>query len=365
MEEAVAAFARARWPAADGKPANWALRLTPLLVVVVTATSFTFAGVASNLTIDYLGWDSRAYYDALRSPDPYAGAAVGLIGSYLYPPPFLQVLAPAGQLPWPAFMFGWTALLAGAAVAMLRRVPRQYRTMLPLLVLLAGADIWAGNINLLLAYGAVVGLSVPAAWAGLALTKVTPGLGALWLAFRGRWLEFGVALVVMVAGAAASFVAAPQLWGDWLSVVFNEGAGGGYAASVPVPLFIRMPLAVIVLWWAARTNRAWLVPCACLLALPVIWFNGLSLLLGAAALLEARPAEVNARARRSMPGRQHVRNLPPRGRVGRATRIGGEPMRRGYQTLAVVALISLLLRLAPRWKSSTRSRTLPWGTPRT
>lgn len=286
--EAVAAFARARWLAADGKPANWALRLTPLLVVVVTATGFTLAGVASNLTIDYLGWDSRAYYDALRSPDPYAGAAVGVIGSYLYPPPFLQVLAPAGQLPWPAFMFGWTALLAGVAVAMLRRVPRQYRTMLPLLVLLAGADIWAGNINLLLAYGVVVGLSVPAAWAGLALTKVTPGVGALWFAFRGRWLEFGLAVIVTLAGAAASFVAAPQHWGDWLSVAFSEGAGGGYAASVPVPLFIRMPLAVVVLWWAARTDRAWLVPCACLLALPVIWFNGLSLLLGAAALLDAR-----------------------------------------------------------------------------
>ena len=288
MEEAVAAFARARWLAADGKPANFALRLTPLLVVVVTATLFTFAGVASNWTIDYLAWDSRAYYDALLSPDPYAGAAVGVIGSYLYPPPFLQVLAPAGQLPWPAFMFGWTALLAAAAVAMLRKVPRQYRTMWPLLVLLAGADIWAGNINLLLAYGVVIGLSVPAAWAGLALSKVTPGVGALWLAFRGRWLEFGLALIVTVVSVAASFVAAPQLWGDWLAVVFNEGAGGGYAASAPVPLFIRLPLAVLVLWWAARTNRVWLVPCACLLALPVIWFNGLSLLLGAAALLEAR-----------------------------------------------------------------------------
>lgn len=294
--EAVAAFARARWLAADGKPANFALRLTPLLVVGATATLFTFAGVASNWTIDYLGWDSRAYYDALRSPDPYAGAAVGVIGSYLYPPPFLQVLAPAGQLPWPAFMFGWTALLAGAAVAMLRKVPRQYRTMWPLLVLLAGADIWAGNINLLLAYGAVIGLSVPAAWAGLALTKVTPGVGALWLAFRGRWLEFGLALVVTVLGIAASFVAAPQLWGDWLAVVFGEGAGGGYAASVPVPLFIRIPLAVVVLWWAARTNRVWLVPCACLLALPVIWFNGLSLLLGAAALLKAQPRAVSAPA---------------------------------------------------------------------
>ncbi|MGH2462864.1 MAG: glycosyltransferase family 87 protein [Candidatus Limnocylindria bacterium] len=296
MEEAVAAFARARWPAARGLPARWVLRFAPALVVVGTASAFTFAGVASGLTIDYLGWDSRAYYDALRSSAPYAGAEVGLIGSFLYPPPFLQVLAPSGQLPWPVFMFGWTAVLAAAAVALLRRVPRQYRSMLPLFVVLAGADIWAGNVNLLLAYGAVVGLSLPAAWAGLALTKVTPGVGALWLAFRGRWPEFGFALAVTVAGAAVSFVAAPQLWGDWLAMVFSEDAGGGYAASVPVPLFVRLPLAVVVLWWAARSDRAWLVPCACLLALPVIWFNGLSLLLGAAALLEARPAPASSPA---------------------------------------------------------------------
>ena len=299
MEEAVAAFARARWPAAHGLPARWVLRLIPALVVLITAAAFTFAAVASGLTVDYLGWDSRAYYDALRSPEPYAGAAVGLIGSYLYPPPFLQVLAPAGQLPWPVFMFGWTALLASAAVALLRRVPRQYRLMWPLLVLLAGADIWAGNINLLLAYGVVLGLTVPAAWAGLALTKVTPGVGALWLAFRGRWPEFGLAAIVTVSGAALSFVAAPELWGAWLTVVFSEDAGGGYAAAMPVPLFVRLPLAVVVLWWAARTERAWLVPCACLLALPVIWFNGLSLLLGSAALLEPQSQPVGSPTRRT------------------------------------------------------------------
>jgi hypothetical protein len=289
MEEAVAAFARARWPAAQGMPARWVLRLVPALVVVGTAASFTFAGVASDLTIDYLGWDSRAYYDALRSSDPYREAAVGVIGSYLYPPPFLQLLAPAGALPWPIFMFGWTALLTAAGVSLLRRVPQGYRSMLPLLVVLAGADIWAGNINLLLAYGAVLGLTVPAAWAGLTLTKVTPGIGALWLAFRGLWPEFGLAVLVTLGAAAVSFIAAPQLWGEWLALMFGEDAGGAYAASIPVPLFLRLPLAVATLWWAARTDRVWLVPCACLLALPVIWFNGLSLLLGSVALLEARP----------------------------------------------------------------------------
>jgi hypothetical protein len=285
MEETVAAY-RDRWLAAERAPARWGLRLLPLAFVLVIASTFTFAAVASDLTIDYLAWDSRAYYDALRSSDPYAGAAVGEIGSFLYPPPFLQALGPVGQLPWPIFLFGWTALLTAAAVTMLLRVPHRFRSMWPLLLFLAGADIWAGNINLFLAFGAVVALTSPVAWAGLALTKVTPGIGALWHGFRGRWPEFGLALTVTLVGAGLSFVAAPALWGDWLSIIFGEDPGGPYATSVPVPLVIRVPLSIVLLWWAARTDRPWLVPIACMAALPVIWFNGLSMLLGAAALID-------------------------------------------------------------------------------
>lgn len=284
MEETVAAY-RDRWLAADRAPARWGLRLAPIAVVLVIASTFTYAAVASNLRVEYLAWDTRAYYDALRSSDPYAGAAVGEIGSFLYPPPFLQVLAPFGQLPWPVFLFAWTTLLTSAAVYLLRQVPPRYRTMWPLLALLGGADIWAGNINLFLALGSVVALTYPVAWAGLALTKVTPGIGALWHGFNGRWPDFGLAVIVTAAGAALSFVAAPALWGDWFSIVFGEGPGGPYATSVPIPLFIRLPLAVALLWWAARKDRPWLVPAACLIALPVIWFNGLSMLLGCAALL--------------------------------------------------------------------------------
>jgi hypothetical protein len=291
MEETVAAY-RERWLAAEGIPARWGLRLIPLTVVLVTASAFTIAGVASNLTIDYLAWDSRAYYDALRSSDPYAGAAVGEIGSFLYPPPFLQVLRPTGQLPWPIFLFGWTALLTAAAVAMLRRVPRHYRSMWPLLVLLAGADIWAGNINLFLALGAVLALTAPVAWAGLALTKVTPVVGALWHGFRGRWPEFGLAVTITMIGAGLSFVAAPALWGDWLSIVLGESPPGPYQTSLPIPLVIRFPLAIVLVWWAARSDRPWLVPIACMVALPVIWFNGLSMLLGAAALLDERDSSI-------------------------------------------------------------------------
>jgi hypothetical protein len=269
----------------------------PALIVLATASAFTVAVVVSGGSIVYLAWDSRAYYDALRSPYPYAGAAVGVIGSYLYPPPLLQVLAPAAGLPWPAFVFAWTALLASAAMTMLQRVSWAHRAVLPPLVVLAGADIWAGNLNLLIAYAAVRGLTAPAAWALPALTKLTPAIGMLWLAFRGRWRELGGALLVTSLLAAASYLAAPNLWSDWLTVLRSENPAAAYASSVPVPLLVRLPLAILILWWAARTDRAWVVPIACLVALPVIWFNGLSLLLGAAALAETRPAAAGTRAR--------------------------------------------------------------------
>lgn len=282
MEETVAAT-RDRWPAADGALARWGLRLAPALIALFISVTLTVAALV--FETPYVGWDTRAYYDALRSSDPYAGAAVGDIGSFLYPPPFLQVLGPAGQLPWPVFLFGWTTLLAAVVVGLLIRVPRRYRVAWPVLIVLGGADVWAGNINLLLALGAMAGMTYPVAWAGLALTKVTPGIGALWLGFRGRWAEFGLAVLVTGVLAALSFVAAPSLWGDWLAIVFNETPNGPYATAFPVPLAVRLPVAVGILWIAARSDRPWLVPIACMAALPVIWFNGLSMLVAAAALL--------------------------------------------------------------------------------
>jgi hypothetical protein len=185
-------------------------------------------------------------------------------------------------------MFGWTTLLTAVAVGLLIRVPRRYRAAWPVLIVLAGADVWAGNINLLLAVGSIAGMTYPVAWAGLALTKVTTGVGALWLVFRGRWPEFGLAVVVTGLLAGLSFVAAPSLWGDWLAIVFGEEPNSPYATAFPVPLVIRLPVAIGLLWLAARTDRPWLVPVACMAALPVIWFNGLSMLVGAAALLPDR-----------------------------------------------------------------------------
>ena len=267
----------------------WALDGLPWLgAVVAVAALFSFSAVASSLTIPYLAWDSHAYWAALNSADPYAGARVGHIGSFLYPPPLLQLLSPAGRLPWPVFAFAWTAVLSAAAFALLRRVPQRYAWSLPLLIYLAGADVWAGNINVLLAYAVVIGLDRPAAWSMVLLTKVTPGLGLLWHLFRREWRAVAVAVGLSTGLVIVSVASGPQLWRDWLALLAAETPTQGYAESIPLPIAVRLPMAVVLLLWGARTGRPAVVPLACLLALPVIWFNGLAWVLGSAALMAVR-----------------------------------------------------------------------------
>ena len=217
---------------------------------------------------------------------------MGEIGSFLYPPPFLRSLGPVGQFPWPIFLFGWTALLTAAAVAMLRRVPAAIGP--------CGHCSWSWPVptsgpetSTCSSASAVLALTSPIAWAGLALTKVTPGVGALWHGFRGRWPELALALSITLVGAGLSFVA-PRRWGDWLSIVLGESPPGPYQTSVPVPLVLRFPLAIAPCGRPAPTVHGW--SRSRMAALPVIWFNGLSMLLGAAALIDHRTAPFHPRS---------------------------------------------------------------------
>ena len=260
----------------------------PWLVVLLVAGFVAATAVSSRLTVPYLAWDSHAYWVALGAADPYAGARVGIIGSFLYPPPFLQLLAPLGRLPWPLFAFGWAAMLMAAGIALLRRVPPRFHGLLPLLVVVAAADIWAGNINLLLASAVVVAMERPAAWVVVGLTKVTPVIGLLWHPFRGEWLAAGMAIGLTAGLGLLSWMAAPGLWREWSSQVVLGAPVDGYQQSVPVPLLVRLLLGVVLVWYGARAGRPAMVPLACVLALPVIWLNGLALGLGSAALIDAR-----------------------------------------------------------------------------
>ena len=223
------------------------------------------------------GQDARCYWQAAQLADPYLHSDWNDPIAYVYSPAFLQLIAPLTALPWQAFMAGWTALLL-AAVRFLTG-PRLLAA--GLIFPFTAMEIAGGNISLLLAAAIVLGFRWPVTWSLVLLTKITPGIGLLWFAVRREWGPLALALGATAAIVAVSFVLAPDLWREWVDVVARNVAAGksGTWASLPVPLLVRLPIAAAIVVWGARTDRRWTVPVAGMLALPALWYGGLSMLL--------------------------------------------------------------------------------------
>ena len=228
-------------------------------------------------------------------------------GAYVYSPAFLQLIAPLKALPWVAFLGVWTAILL-VAVRYLTG-PRLFAIG----VLLAAAELAGGNISLLLAVAIVVGFRWPAVWALILLTKVSPGIGLLWFAVRREWRNLGIALGATAAVIAVSAVIMPGAWLEWLNVLTSIAGRDPTWAAVPIPLIVRLPFAVAVVVWGALTDRRWTVPVACMLALPALWYGGLTMLLAVIILRQpdlGRPVRERAAGRRGRRGR--LRTAPVR-----------------------------------------------------
>ncbi len=212
----------------------------------------------------------------------YDGSTVGGVNAYLYSPAFAQVFWVIGHVAREVFIVGWTAFLAGVAIWLARPWPAS----LLVLALPVSQDVLIGNVHVLLAAAIVLAFRWPGAWAFPLLTKVTPGVGLLWLLVRREWRSFAIALATTAVVAAASFAVAPQLWFDWFALLRHDGGSGG---QYLVP---RLAIAAIVVIWGARTDRRWTVPLAAMLALPVVWMDSFAMLLGCVAL-GSRPARVD------------------------------------------------------------------------
>jgi Glycosyltransferase family 87 len=228
------------------------------------------------------GQDARCYWQATLA-DPYLHSDWNDPIAYVYSPAFLQLMSPLTALPWQAFMAVWTALLLLAA-----RVLTGPRLLAAgLLFPFTAMEIAGGNVSLLLAVAIVVGFRWPWAWSLVLLTKITPGIGLLWFAVRREWRSLGIALGVTAVIVAASFVSMPDQWRTWVDVVIRnvEAGRGGTWASLPIPLWFRLPIAIAIVVWGARTDRPWTVPVASMVALPAIWYGGLSMLLAVIPLL--------------------------------------------------------------------------------
>ena len=241
--------------------------------------------VVGDRTWQHIGADGVIYW-GVDPANPYPGAEVGGLGAYLYSPAFAQVFWLVGRLPHEVFIVGWTVLLAVIAVWLARPWP----AALLVLALAVSQEILIGNIHLLLALAIVVGFRWPATWSFVLLTKVTPGVGLIWFAVRREWRSLAIALGTTVGIVVISLaIGGIQPWQDWIALLRHDGTGESWR------LYIRLAMAAALVAWGARTDRRWTVPLAALVALPVVWADSFSLLLGCVALSRG-PAPSPARA---------------------------------------------------------------------
>ena len=220
-----------------------------------------------------VGFDAFAYWN-VNPADPYE-IGVGGLGAFNYSPPIARLFGPFGALEWPTFLWLWLALLLGNVLWLGRRGVRiLWLLALPPVAL----EIYHGNIHLWIAAAIALGFRYPWTWGFVLLTKVTPGVGLLWFAVRREWRALGIALGVTGVIVAVSLVLQGQLWIDWVDFLRSTPEGGSVAQfQIPIPLWLRLPAAAVLVVWGARTDRRWTVVVAATLALPVLWVSGLAI----------------------------------------------------------------------------------------
>jgi hypothetical protein len=189
--------------------------------------------------------------------------------AFLYSPAFADALIPLRLLPERGFTALWQlGLVVALGMTLLRwSIPVVAAGALAFLVgvpviALPLADIAYGNIHVLLGFVAVLGLRYPALWSVAILSKVTPGVGLIWFVARRDWRGLVIALSVTAGLTAWSFAYNAGDWFGWLRFLAGSTAIDYPLWVVPVPLWIRIPMAAALTWWGARTNRPWVVPIA-------------------------------------------------------------------------------------------------------
>ncbi len=260
-------------------------------LIVAGLVFVAFQVLAANGGQPFAVYDAHTYWLAGGAERPYAQTiASGFddsenIYKYRYPPPLLHVYAVLHLVPWPVVTALWIGGLFAVFLLLAGRWAPLALLFPPLL-----AELYLGNVNLLIALAIVLGFRRPAAWAFVLLTKVTPGIGLLWFAARREWRALGTALAATAVLAAASFILAPHLWFEFRDAITVQA---GAAIDVPplalqVALPVRLLVAAMVVLFAARTDRAWLVPIAATIGAPAIWGNVLVIAIAAIPLAEGR-----------------------------------------------------------------------------
>lgn len=265
-------------------------RLLPLVIrAVAIAWLVFFWAWLIGFQSSFVEVDAQAYW-GLDFDTLYIGSKLGDQDAFLYSPVVAWLFAPFSLVPYEVFYAVLAAVNLGALVWLLGFEV----AALALLLQPISNEVARGNIHLLLAAAIVVGFRYSGAWAWVLLTKVTPGIGLLWFAFRREWRAFGFAVLWTAGIAAVSYVIAPDLWTRWFELLATN-AGSTRPSLIEVPVGPRLVVAFVVLALGAWRNRPAVVPIAAMLALPAVWVNSLAMLAAVVPLLLADRDERSVR----------------------------------------------------------------------
>jgi hypothetical protein len=232
-------------------------------------------GSRNGLGSDLHPWEDARSWWLIDLSDLYGRAEISLVasGAFRLSPAVAWLMYPLTWLSWPAFIAVYLALSVVAVTILGRRWTPILIVAFPP-ILLEGLN---GNIHLFMALAIWAGLRWPAAWAFILLTKVTPGVGLVWFVARREWRNLAIAIGATAAIIAVGVLLAPSLWVEWLRFLVRAAE----LPTVPTPLPglpLRLAISIVVIWYAARTDRAWIVPIGCMIAMPTLWLQSTALL---------------------------------------------------------------------------------------
>lgn len=223
------------------------------------------------------GYDFYAYWN-VSPADPYA-IKEGF-GAYHYAPPLVWLVGPLKLLPWPLAYWLWFGVLLLVLVWLARDWALAWLAFPPVV-----AELYHGNIHLLIAAALVLSLRRPVAYLFLALSKVSPGVTALWYVVRREWRNLAIAVGASAVVVGIAFVIAPDPWIAWLGHISSEANRA--PNLIAIPLAVRLPIAAVLVAYAARSDRPWILAPAVALSLPLLWIHGLAVLVAITPLVRA------------------------------------------------------------------------------
>lgn len=239
------------------------LARTALILIWLLSLIAVFVSVRHLVTGNEAGQDSHAYWLAAQGELSY-GAAPGQKDAYLYSPAFAAAIKPLALLPWPLFCAAWMCIQSVVVIWLLK--PLHARWAIPA-ALLCIPELLVGNIYILLAATAVLGLTKPAAWSFSILTKITTGVGLLWFAATGDWKRLLQGAGATLCIVFISYAADPSAWGEWLHFLLENAEG---TPDSTTSFVARCLVAVGLVILGAWKRWAFLLAPAMVLASPVL-----------------------------------------------------------------------------------------------